>query len=133
MSQGKLEIVRRFFDARNRRDVDALLACLHPEARFDLMESRSPYRGTYLGHEQIRRLFVDIFDAWDDFELSLADPIAVGDQVVVSVLVNATGQGSGVQLQAQGANVFNVRDDKIIRFRLFQGRDEALEAAGLEE
>lgn len=133
MSQENVKVVRQFFDARNRRDIDALLACLHPEARFDLMESRSPYRGTYLGHEQIRRLFVDIFDAWDDFELSLADPIAAGDLVVVSVLVNATGQGSGVQLQAQGANVFTVKDAKIAQFRLFQGRVEALEAADLSE
>ncbi|MGI9020877.1 MAG: nuclear transport factor 2 family protein [Solirubrobacterales bacterium] len=133
MSQENVEVVRVFFDARNRRDLDALLACLSADAQFDLSESRSPYRGRYVGHEQVRRVFEDLFEAWENFELSLEDPVEAGDQVVVSVLVRASGRGSGVQLQGQGANVFTVRNGEIVGFRLFQSRDQALEAAGLSE
>ena len=133
MSRENVEVVRIFFDARNRRDIDALLACLSADAQFDLSESRSPYRGRYVGHQQVRGVFEDIFEAWENFELSLEDPVEAGDQVVVSVLVRASGRGSGVQLQGQGANVFTVRNGKIVGFRLFQSRGDALEAAGLSE
>jgi len=78
-------------------------------------------------------VFEDVFEAWENFELSLEDPVEAGDQVVVSMLVRASGRGSGVQLQGQGANVFTVRNGKIVGFRLFQSRDQALEAAGLLE
>ncbi len=133
MSEENVEIVRRFFEARNRRDIDAMLGCLHSDAEFDLTESRSPYRGTYRGHDQVRRVFQDIFEAWGELEMALEDPAELGDEVVVSVLVNVSGRGSGARSRAQGANIVTVQDEKIVRFRLFQSRDEALEAAGLSE
>ena len=133
MSEKNVEVVRRFFDARNRRDIDGMLDCMDPAVEFDLTESRSPYRGTYRGHVQVRRLSEDIFEAWDDFEMALESPLELGDEVVVSVLVNVSGRGSGAPWSGQGANVFTVKHGKIVRFRLFQGREDALKAVGLAE
>lgn len=131
MGRDHLDVVRRFFDARNQRDIGAMLDCLHPDAEFDLTASRSPYRGTYRGHDEIRRAFEDVFEAWADFEMALDDPLERGEEVVVSVLVSVRGRASGAPWEGQGANIFTVTDGKIARFRLFQTREEALEAAGL--
>ena len=50
MSEDKLEIVARFFEARSRGDL-SYLNYIDPDAEFDLSESRSTYSGIYRGHE----------------------------------------------------------------------------------
>ena len=128
-----IEVVQRFFEARNAGDLDTMEACLHPEAEFDLTESRSPYRGLYRGHEEIRRVWSEARETWADMELRAEDPVEVADQVVVSVHVAGRGRASGIELTGAGANLFRVRDGLIVLFKLFQTRAEALEAAGLNE
>ena len=130
MSRDNVEIVRRFFEARNRGDISHL-DYVAPDAEFDLSESRSPYRGIYRGHAQIRKLWESLWDAFDEAEMQHEEPAEVGDHVVVTVRVSARGRRSGIPLAGHGANVYTLKDGKIVSFKLFQTRAEALEAVGL--
>jgi ketosteroid isomerase-like protein len=132
VSQDKIEIVERFFEARSRGDL-SYLAFVDPEAEFDLSESRSTYRGIYRGHEEIRKQWEGLQEAWAETELRPEDPVVVGEQVVVTVQISAQGRSSGVKLEGQGANVFTFRGGKIVHFKLFQTKAEALAAVLAEE
>jgi ketosteroid isomerase-like protein len=46
---------------------------------------------------------------------------------------NGRGKGSGVRVDGPSGAVFDFRDGKISRIRLFLDHDEALRAAGLAE
>jgi ketosteroid isomerase-like protein len=127
VSQDKIETVERFFEARSRGDL-SYLDLVAPDAEFDLTESRSTYRGIYRGHEEIRKQWEGLQEAWAKTELRPDEPVVVGDQVVVTVRISARGRTSGVQLEGQGANVFTFRDGKIVHFKLFQTKAEALAA-----
>ena len=43
------------------------------------------------------------------------------------------GKGSGVEVEADFAFVFTIRQGKLLRWQMFTSREEALEAAGLPE
>jgi ketosteroid isomerase-like protein len=129
--QDKIEIVERFFEARSRGDL-SYLKYIDPDAEFDLSESRSTYSGIYRGHEQIREQWEALQEAWAETVLRPEEPVVVGDRVVVTVRISARGRSSGVKLEGQGSNVFTFKEGKIVHFKLFQTKAEAL-AAVLEE
>jgi hypothetical protein len=49
---------------------------------------------------------------------------------VVAVRWHARMKGSDREISGSAANLWTFRDDKVIRFKLFESREEALSAAG---
>jgi len=49
--------------------------------------------------------------------------------VVAFVRTSSTGRASGIALVADTTNVYDIRDGKISRIRIFLDRDEGLRAA----
>jgi ketosteroid isomerase-like protein len=132
MPRENFELVRRFCEDWNRGDMDAALECAHIEMEFDWSDSRGPLRGTYRGHEGLARFWTELWEAWDDFRLELGDAIECGRERLVTVTtVWARGRGSGIEIEARGAMLWTLREGKILRGKLFQTREEALEAAAL--
>ncbi len=56
-----------------------------------------------------------------------------GDSVVVRVNQQATGAGSGVPVGMRYYQIWTFRGRSVIRIESIRGREEALEAAGLQE
>jgi ketosteroid isomerase-like protein len=133
MSTANAELVRRFYESWNRQDVDAALECVHAEIEFDWSDSRSPFSGIYRGREEMRRFWTENWDTWDRFTLELEDVTDCGHgRLVTATLVRGRGKGSGVEVEAKGAMLWTVRDQKILRGKLFQSTEEALAAAKSE-
>ena len=130
MSSQNAALIRRFEQCWARRDLDAALECTHPEMEFDWSDSTGPFRGTYRGHEQLVRFWTEMWDAWDEFGPHSEDLIECGPERVVAVtVVRARGKGSGIEIEARAAMLWTVREGKILRGKLFQTKEEALEAA----
>ena len=87
------------------------------------------------GREAAWDFYVSIADTFerrpfsDDIEFMDAGP----DKVLVHQRNDVRGGKSGVNVQVDYWVVISFRDGKIIRDQWFEGRDAALEAAGLEE
>jgi ketosteroid isomerase-like protein len=47
--------------------------------------------------------------------------------------MKATGRDSGIALERQDAQVFKMRDGKVVRLDYYNSKQEALKAVGLEE
>ena len=54
------------------------------------------------------------------------------ERVLVFVRVSATGHMSGVPVANRVAHELTIRDDRLVRFKVYGDRDRALEAAGLQ-
>jgi ketosteroid isomerase-like protein len=63
----------------------------------------------------------------------IEDWVTVNDEVVVEVHHSATGKRSGIEVEMRDWHVFTVRGAKIVRWRVFNTGEQALEAAGLSE
>jgi ketosteroid isomerase-like protein len=134
MSQENVEIVRRFFERWTKQDLDGVLDCAHGEFEFDWSASRAPFGGIYTGHEGFRRWWTEHNDVWEEFRLEVVEVIESGDERVITVTaVRGRGQGSGISIEGTGAVLWKLGEGKVLGAKLFQSREEALEAVGLSE
>jgi ketosteroid isomerase-like protein len=130
MSQENVETVRRSIEAWNRQDLRTLMALYRSDV--DWSRSRAPFKGVYRGHRELE-VFWNVF--WSIFEegrLETHGFMQAGSEVVVPNTAHFRGH-EWIELIARSALVFTVENGQITCLRLFQGRDEALEAAGLQE
>jgi ketosteroid isomerase-like protein len=133
MSNEKEDLVRRFTEEAWRdKDLSAALACAHPEIEIDWSTSLSPFKGIYHGHAGLERFWESLWEAWDEFTPEIEESIECGpDRLVTANLIRARGKASGVEVSSRGAGLWTFRDGKIAGMRLFQSRDEALEAVDM--
>jgi ketosteroid isomerase-like protein len=131
MSQN-LNLVKRFFENRNQDDLETYLSFIAPDAEFDFSELERPYRGIYRGRERIEELYHYLRDPWQESELEIEEPVAIGDRVVVTVTRTVRAQ-RGLEVRASATAHITLRDGKIAAFKVFPSRPDALRAAGLPE
>ena len=74
------------------------------------------------GHAGVLEAFGIWPDQWDDFEIEIEriveDP---GDHVVVATLQRGRGRQSGVEVEAEFFFTFEIRNEKIVAWRIFTG------------
>jgi ketosteroid isomerase-like protein len=132
MSQENVEIVRRAIDAFIHRDLDAAVRHNDSEVEVDFSRSMGLEAGIYRGHEDVRAFWSLFLDAFDRISVSVDEFIECGEHVVVPNRTCFRGRG-GIEVEAHSAYVVTFRNGRIIVWRLFQTRAEALKAAGLAE
>jgi len=131
MSQENLEIVCRAISAINERDVDAYMAVCNPD--FELINPIAAIEGSNRGDEGIRAFFEGIQEATLRFELKVKrlQPLD-GNRVLASLTLRVETRGGFDQSQAT-TNLYELKDGKLSRVRVFWDQAQALEAAGLSE
>jgi ketosteroid isomerase-like protein len=131
MWQDNVELVRRIFDAFNRRDLDTALALIDDDVEFG--SRLAGKEGGFHGHRGIRRWWRTIRDASPDRIIEIVEAQALGD--VTLTLARARGHGAVSQIPYEETvwSVARWRDEKAVWWGVFPTRAEALEAVGLGE
>jgi ketosteroid isomerase-like protein len=132
MSQENVEIVRRAIDAFIHRDLDAAVRHNDSEVEVDFSRSMGLEAGIYRGQEDVRAFWSLFLDAFDRISVSVDEFIECGEHVVVPNRTCFRGRG-GIEVEAHSAYLVTFRNGRIIVWRLFQTRAEALKAAGLAD
>ena len=104
-----------------------------PEVVWDTTASGMPLAGVYNGWEEVARFWRDWLGPWGDWEIEHTEYIDAGEAVVLVSRQVGTGKGSGVRIEQDFFAVWDVKNSKVVRYRLFESRREALAAAGLAE
>ncbi len=132
MSEENVEILRRGYEHFSRTgelDPDRW----DPDALFDNSNAIFADPGVYRGRDAIEGFLASQGEMWQSQRYEPQELIPVGaDRVVVTQRIVSVGR-DGVEVVAHTANLFTLRDGKVIHFKNFQTKDEALEAAGLSE
>ena len=131
MSQENVELVKEFTRLFEEGDREAWRDYFAPDVVWDTSESGMPWADVFYGHEGVERFFRDWLGTWRDFELATREYLDAGDAVVIVFRQRGTGRGSGVRIERDFYAVYDLRDSKVVRFRQYESRDQALEAAGL--
>ena len=139
MSEENVEIVRRSYAAYNAavsapNPQEAIRAAgerfLDPEI---VWEAVGLQQQIYHGIDDVMVFFERVLEAFEQVRQMPERFIDCGDQVLVFVRTEARERTAGLEINEQWANLVTVRDGKVVRLQQFRERDEALEAAGLEE
>ncbi len=135
MSQENVDVIRRLFEAFNRRDVAGVV---------DLWTSDAEWRPAYIGGGLLEGAVFRGPDGVAEFvesqsqtwESVVAEPMEmqdVGDSVLVEVHLSAVGRGSGVPVERVTWNVFEVLGGRAASGTVYTSKEQALKVVGLEE
>ena len=93
-----------------------------------------PDGAEYHGIDGLTEAWRDFLSAWADFRIE-TERVVPGKAGTYALLIRllARGKGSGVDIDAEVANVVNVHDGRIVRLEMFWERQAALRAAGAQE
>src|SRR3954447_23009072 len=132
MSQDNVEIVRRFLDAYNQRDHEAMVELIDPSFEF-----RSRFVGIESVHRASERFPHTYFEMLDEpyehFQVVLDEYIDAGAAVVAVGCALWRGKASGAEGETPVVPTFWLRAGKVLRAETFADRTEALEAVGLSD
>lgn len=132
MSQENVEIVRAAIEAANRGDWDAVFKDAAPDFEWDNSRAIGTDNRAVWTAEEAREFFKGTTEFWEASWIEIEETLSAGDHVVVPHTTHIRGR-DGIEAKARTTWVFTVRDGEIERACLYQERQEALEAAGLED
>jgi ketosteroid isomerase-like protein len=131
MSQQNVKLVEAAIDAANREDWDAMFKDMTPGFELDMSRAAGPGRGIH-GLDQARRNLAEFASSWESLRIEPREFIEARDLVVVPWTVHARGR-DGIEVVSRPTFVWTIRDGAIERIAMYQERQDALEALGLQE
>jgi ketosteroid isomerase-like protein len=131
MSEENVEVVRRSLAAYNREDLRAWQADSWPDVEVDWSASRGLEARVYRGHEETTGFFQGWFDLFEEARIEPERFIESGDLVLVPNAAVFRGR-DGIETVARSCLVFEIRDGRVARIRLYQETSEALKATGVQ-
>jgi ketosteroid isomerase-like protein len=123
------ENVERLRDAgqRGQRDPELFFALMDPEVDW---ASQMIFSVAGTGVDAVRRFYREWFGSFHDLAFEWEEMLDAGDAVVTVTRWHGTGKASGVTIEQLLSQVWTFRDGRIVRYRDFATRSEAVEAAG---
>jgi ketosteroid isomerase-like protein len=132
VSQKNLELVRRAVDAFNRRDADAVLACMQPDYELHTYSEPPEEAAVYRGQQAVRVYHESLFGDFERIQREIDEVLDTNDHVAISVRQRAWSQGTDHPIERHFFEVYWVRDGLLAKSRSYATRAEALEAARRE-
>ena len=136
MSEDNVEIAHRVYDAFNRRDLDAMLACIDPDVQFAVRLIEMQGSPDLRGHDGMREWWRGLLAVFPDIKIELLDVRDLGDSAIATLRIRGHGVDSGVPFDERMWQAIKVRDGKATWWQTVSSEAEAveaLEAAGLRE
>ena len=114
----EVDVVRAIYDAFARRDVEAALAHIAPDAEFHVTGTAARLQRTepYRGHDGVREYFADAARVWDDLRIVADDVRAIAGGVVV--FGHVEGSVDGAPMHTAAIWSWQVRDGLATRMRV---------------
>src|SRR4051794_35503732 len=111
------QVVKGYFDALSRRDVEAMAAAWAPDGQEHIASQVDA-----VGPNGVRQYFGELFTAFPDFALTVQTTVAQDDKVAVHWKATATMTGplwslepTGARIELEGIDLLRVAGDKIVR------------------
>jgi ketosteroid isomerase-like protein len=131
MSQENLDVVRRVFEAHDRRDWDAVYSLYAPGIVWEDVDGLWGDWGTARGAEGVRAAWRRWLGVLERPSFTPEDLRDAGDEVLVRLRMSGRGRESRVHVEQVIAMVWTVRSGRVVYVRVYRDRADALEAVGL--
>ncbi|MDF2752226.1 MAG: SnoaL-like domain [Gaiellaceae bacterium] len=132
MSQENVELARRMVEWFNAADADAVQA--HSTDDVEIVPLRAEIEDTvYRGPRAAAAFAADSDESWEKLRFDAEALRDAGDRVVAIGRLSARARGTGAEVSARLALLFEFRGDQISKAQSYADVEGALKAAGLRE
>jgi ketosteroid isomerase-like protein len=132
VSEQNVELHRRIEGAFNKRDLEAMLACLDPSVEYHPVLSAIGVT-VYHGHDGMRSWFGQLDDALEELRVEAEAYFDLGEQTLLFYVLHGRGRHSGAEVAMAGAQVCRWRDGLCVYGRQYAHRADALRDLGVAE
>jgi ketosteroid isomerase-like protein len=137
MSRENVEIIRRHYEAFNRRDLDTAAQYHHPDIEVYPgaigPDTDTGSRGRFGGRAEVREFFEALFNTWETVTVELEEIVEGGGDRVLGVEQWHTRGRGGIEVGTKIFDLYTFRDGLVVRVDGFLDKAVALRAAGLSE
>jgi ketosteroid isomerase-like protein len=130
MSGEHVDVVERWYEAYNARDLEQLLELMHEDVDLTSAGMSGVEGSSHVGHGGMRRYFADLWETWEDPRVDVEHLLDRGGLVVMLGSTTGKGRRSGMVVPQVVATVVRVEDGRIRHYRTYRDWSEALDAAG---
>jgi ketosteroid isomerase-like protein len=133
MSDRNVELMFRWFEAFNARDVEAAIALCDPSGVF-ISTFAVGGAAVYQGCDGMRSYFGDLAEAWgDEIRLEPEAYFDLGEHTLAFSVSRGRGRYSGAEVAMRVASVARWRAGRMVYLKGYARREEALRDLGVSE
>jgi ketosteroid isomerase-like protein len=129
VSAENIELVQRVHSADAGGDYELALSFFSPHVELDA--THMPDGQVFRGLDEVRGHILDWRSGWSAFREEVEEVLDAGSRVVIFYRDRGVGRSSGVETEIRYASVWDVRDGRVVRMKIFLDRDEAVRYSGL--
>ncbi|GCE06099.1 nuclear transport factor 2 family protein [Dictyobacter aurantiacus] len=127
-----IERLRRAYEAFSRGDIQYAVNLIDLDPDVIWSEPESFYAGgTYRGPQGVARYLTLSYESSAKVQSLPEEILEVGDKIVVFVHFQAWPKGGGPMKEGHIADVYTVRDSKVVQMQAYNDPEEARQAVGL--
>ena len=124
MPEELAELVKRTYDALNRRDLEAYVAMSDPEVEFVSLIAEAE-GGAYRGHDGVREWWRDVAGALGGIQFEPVEIRELDDEMLL-VMVRTAGEVADVQIEQVMWQALVMRNGLAVWWQPFRSEQEAL-------
>jgi limonene-1,2-epoxide hydrolase len=125
-----VEIARQLMEAFNDEGIEGVLPYYADDC--EVYDPDLPGNHSFRGKEGLRSLLNLMLTGSEQTEIRDYELLPAGDRVVALIRTYFRGDGGGPEVEVRDAHTMTFRDGKIVYWRLYVDRTEALTDAGLD-
>ena len=133
MSQENVDVVQRMYEAFHQGDIDGALSHFDPNVLVDASDARPDHAASGRGHERLIQIVTSWVAPWEEWREEIEEMRDLGSRILVLSVQRGRGKGSGAEVEARWAVLYELQGGEITSKRVFGDSEDALEAAGLSD
>ncbi|WP_130734052.1 nuclear transport factor 2 family protein [Flavobacterium sp. J27] len=87
-----------------------------------------PYSGTYIGFDEVVKLFIHLGNDWIDYKIDVEDFVVDGDKIVAYGTYSGINKKTNKSFEARVAHLFKFKNAKIISYEQFVDSQKVIQA-----
>ncbi|MBC6492047.1 DUF4440 domain-containing protein [Flavihumibacter stibioxidans] len=106
------DFLQSFAEAFNAHDIKAIMEHMTDDCVFEASAGPEAGGQKFIGHEQVRKAFEDVFSSFPDAQWSNPRHFILGDRGFTEWLFTGT-KADGTKVEVTGCDLFTFKDGKI--------------------
>ena len=111
--------LQALFDAFNRHDVDGVMSFMTDDVVFETLGGEEIHGTRIVGRDAVRDAFAGVWQTFPDAHWQTSRHTVTGELGVSEWIFRGTG-ADGARIEAEGCDLFTLRDGKIAMKRAFR-------------